>query len=685
MLKTHKDMDPILDKLNEEQRRAVLAKEGPVLIIAGAGSGKTRVLTSRIALLLRNGADPHTILALTFTKKAAGEMRERIRALSGPAAGGLVMGTFHSVFVRFLREYHAYIGFPPSFTIYDAEDAQNCLRDCIGEVLFGPLWNSKEVLKTLSDTDKKERKRLFQVYKVKEVASRISLLKNDYVTPKDYDETPVLREYDEKKGRPLLGEIYGLYMRRCRRAGAMDFDDILVYMRFLLDRYPDAARNIATRFRYILVDEYQDTNAIQYDIVRILSMAWGNICAVGDDSQSIYAFRGARIQNILNFKLDYPDHRTFKLETNYRSTPEIVEAANRLIENNENRLPKRCHAFRAAGRPIDIQFLRNDREEARFIARSIERTHDTEGLPWSANAVLYRTNAQARALEDALIRARIPYTIYSGMSFFERQEVKDVLAYLRLVVNHNDDEAFKRICNRPSRGISEATLTSLAAEASRKEASIWATATSVPPTGDALLKPNPAAAVREFTGLVERLSAETKELDALEAAKAILEASGLYAYYEKEKDDDGRKRTNNIDELMNGIRYYVEDQRTGDTDDLPDESLAGYLENIALLSAADRGDSDSDSVSLMTSHCSKGLEFPTVYVAGCEEGLYPSLRSDDSDAELEEERRLFYVSVTRAKDRLVLTSCEERWRYGDSCVSETSRFIGEMCGEEGAE
>ena len=668
--------DPILDKLNDEQRRAVLCKDGPVLIIAGAGSGKTRVLTSRIALLLRDGVNPREILALTFTKKAAGEMRERIRTMAGPAADGLVMGTFHSVFVRFLRRYAGLIGFRPGFTIYDQEDAESCLRQVICEVLFGPLWNDKETLKRLSKEEKEDRKKALAKYKTRDIASRISRCKNDYLMPKDYRQSPYTKE-DFRLGRPRLADIYELYMVRCRKASAMDFDDILVYTYFLMDKYHDVAAEIARQFRYILVDEYQDTNTIQYDIVSIIAQAHGNICAVGDDSQSIYAFRGAKIQNILNFRNDYPGYRTFKLETNYRSTPEIVEAANRLITFNENRMPKDCRAVRASGKYIDVVYPKNDREEARYITMEIQHRHDA-GKPWSSNAVLYRTNAQSRALEDALIRARVPYIIYSGISFFERMEVKDVLAYLRLAVNPDDDEAFKRICNRPARGISDATLTALQAESAREGKTLYQVAADIMyrPCG---LKGNTPRAVSDFKQMIDAFGATAAQEDAYEAAKAIIERSGIYALYEKDKDEDGQKRTANIDELVNGILYYLEDQKADTTDSPPRTGLGDWLENIALLSAVDRQENkDKDAVSLMTSHCSKGLEFPTVFIAGVEEGLYPALRQDSSQFDLEEERRLFYVSVTRAKDELILTSCGSRWKYGKSEACEESRFIDEM-------
>lgn len=676
-------MDPILDNLNPEQRRAVLQKDGAMLIIAGAGSGKTRVLTSKIALLMREGVHPANILALTFTKKAANEMRTRIATMVGPAAKQLVMGTFHSVFVRFLREYHQTIGFPAAFTIYDAEDAQSCLKDCIGEVLFGPNHNNKEYLKTLSAEEKKQRKHTEAVYKVKDVASRISGLKNSYILPKDYKELGVQQNYDLKKGRPKLGEIYELYMKRCRGAGAMDFDDILVYMLFLLERHPYAKQDIAQRFQYILVDEYQDTNAVQYDIVRHICYYWKNICAVGDDSQSIYAFRGARIQNILNYRNDFPDCKEFKLESNYRSTSQIVDAANRLIENNETRLPKVCHAIKGTGKPIEVEYLKNDREEARYIANTIA-SRKAKGQGYSSFAVLYRTNAQARALEDEFIKKHIPYAIYSGMSFFERMEVKDTVAYMRLTVNPSDNEAFKRICNKPARGISEATLNALMVKAAEKETSLTEVA-SDPAAYCPELKPKAAEACIAFTKMMDILRKRTADMDAYDAASAILSDTGIYNLYKDDEGEDGLKRAHNIDELLNSISYFIDDRmesyQEGDGEK-PDTSLSSYLENIALLSKADQQDDNQERVSLMTSHCSKGLEFNTVFIAGVEEGLYPALRSDSSDFDLQEERRLFYVSITRAKDELILTSCDQRWRYREMEECTPSRFIDEMFSEE---
>ena len=679
-----KTIDKILESLNEEQKAAVLTLDGPVLIVAGAGSGKTRVLTSRIALLLENGIHPSEILALTFTKKAAEEMRSRIRKMAGPQAAQLVMGTFHSVFVRFLREWYSYIGFPQSFTIYDAEDAQSCLRTCIGEVLFGPDWNDKESNKALDDNEKKRRKRLWEVYKVKDVASRISRLKNDFILPKDYRETPEQIVEDNKLQRPEMGNIYELYMKRCRKAGAMDFDDILVYMNWLIESNPEAAKSIARRFRYILVDEYQDTNAVQYNIVRTLSLAYGNICVVGDDSQSIYAFRGARVQNILNFSLDYPGLKTFRLETNYRSTPQIVDAANRLIAYNATRIPKHCHASRPSGKDIQLEYLYNDRAEAKYIASAISLNHRT-GKPYSDHAILYRTNAQSRALEDALMKARIPYMVYSGTSFFERMEIKDVLAYMRLLANPSDDEAFKRVCNKPARGISEATLTWLTAKAARDEKPIYEVAKSLKDDLQTDLKPKAVQAVTSFVGLIDNIITMTARMGADDATFRILEETGIYDFYKKEDDDDGTKRSNNIDALLSGVRDFVTERELvfdeGNAEELR-ISLSDYLEDIALLSSVDVSDDDGDKVALMTSHCSKGLEFPVVFIAGVEEGLYPSLRDQNSAFELEEERRLFYVSMTRAKDRLILTSCESRWKYGETIECEPSRFIDEMAPDE---
>ena len=680
--------ESILQFLNEEQTAAVLQQDGPVLIIAGAGSGKTRVLTSKIAMLLENGVNPDEILALTFTKKAAGEMKWRIRKMIGDeAAKGLAIGTFHSVFIKFLRLYHEYIGFPEDFTIYDESDTESCLRTCVGETLFGPDWNNKEVLKALSEEQKKARKIAMNPYKPHDIRGLISLAKNGMVLPKAYKADAGRMALDRKYGRPLLADIYALYMRKCFQAGVMDFDDILVYMELLLQCRPSVQEALARKFCYILVDEYQDTNQVQYDIVTRLASVHRNICVVGDDSQSIYAFRGAKIENILHFQDDYPDMKTFRLELNYRSTPQIVDAANKLIEHNSDRLPKNCVSKRRSGEEILVQFCETDRDEARFVRSYIQEKSRIDGTPYSNFAVLYRTNAQARALEDELLRSQVPYVVYSGVSFFDHTEVKDVIAYLRLVVNPGDDEAFKRICNRPSRGISDATLTVLEAKGAAIGSSLIRMAAGAS-TESLGLKEKPCGALREFSELIYRLRKETAEMDAYEAAQYIVDKTGILEFYKKEDGDDGVSKANNISELLTSALYYVQDTKEAWENDLPERepatSLRDYLENIALLSNADTPDGNPNHVSLMTSHCAKGLEFRTVFVVGVEEGLFPLVRDGSTAFDEEEERRLFYVSVTRAMDKLILTTCQKRWLYGKQEEKIGSRFIEEMgLGEEG--
>jgi len=672
----------ILQNLNEEQTAAVLQQDGPVLIIAGAGSGKTRVLTSKIALHLQNGVMPEEILALTFTKKAAGEMKWRIKKMIGEEnAKGLAIGTFHSVFVKFLRMYHEFIGFPEEFTIYDESDTESCLRACVGEVLFGPDWNNKEALKGLSEEQKKVRRTIMNLYKPHDIRGLISLAKNDMVLPGAYREDPIRMAIDRKHGRPQLVDIYELYMKKCFKAGAMDFDDILVYTELLLMRNPNIEKTLASRFRFILVDEYQDTNRVQYDIVRRLAAVHRNICVVGDDSQSIYAFRGAKIENILNFKADYPEMKTYRLELNYRSTPQIVDAANRLIEHNESRIPKTCVSRRRSGEPIHLEVCPTDRDEARFIKDYILSEVRSKNVPFSNFAVLYRTNAQARAFEDEFIRSHVPYVVYSGTSFFDRAEVKDVIAYLRLVVNTTDDEAFKRICNRPARGISDATLSILEAKGSAFGAPLMRLAADAD-SATLELKEKPCNALREFADMIYQLQRETAAMDACEAAKVIIDRVGIKEFYQKEEDDDGVSKANNISELVNSAFYYVQDARKEWEEDMPvgepPVGLLDYLENISLLSNADTPDGTADHVSLMTSHCSKGLEYRTVFVAGVEESLFPLIKDESTRFDEEEERRLFYVSITRAMDKLVLTTCMTRWLYGTRDERQPSRFINEM-------
>lgn len=670
----------ILAGLNEEQRRAVLQHDGPILIVAGAGSGKTRVLTSKIAMLLQGGVLPDEILALTFTKKAAGEMKSRVKKMVGPLAQGLSIGTFHSVFIQILRKYHAYIGFPEDFTIYDEDDSESCIKSCVGETLWGPDWNNREMVKQLDEEAKKNRKTLLKIYKPSLIHGFISLLKNNIILPREYRETPELLARDRKNGRERFADIYTLYMRKCHAAGAMDFDDILVYMHYLLQSNADVRRELAEKYTYILVDEFQDTNRIQSEILRMLAEVHRNICVVGDDAQSIYAFRGAKIQNILDFRHRYPDLKTFRLETNYRSTGHIVDAANRLIAHNEGRIPKNCVASRGRGDGIVLQSLPNDREEARFVKEYIVDAV-RKGARYKDFAILYRTNAQARALEDELIRAQVPYLVYSGMSFFERAEVKDVLAYFRLVVNPADDEAYKRICNKPARGISDATLSALEARASVNGGSLLAEAGKMTPD-DSGLKARACQALSSFSELILSLRRECEGKNAFEAGSLIVEKTGILDFYKEEDGEDGVKKSNNIKELLNSITYFIEDRKAEYESDLPDGplkvSLLDYLENIALLSNADTKGLYYNCVSLMTSHCSKGLEFKTVFVVGVEEGLYPLIKDDSTSFDEEEERRLFYVSITRAMDHLILTTCENRWKYGSMVEAGPSRFVEEM-------
>lgn len=674
--------EKILESLNDEQRRAVLQTDGAILIIAGAGSGKTRVLTSKVALLLESGVLPEEILALTFTKKAAGEMKSRVKEMVGDRARGLSIGTFHSVFIQILRKYHSLIRFPENFTIYDENDSESCIKSCVGEVLWGPDWNNKDMLKQMSEEQKEARKVLLKKYKPSLLRGIISRLKNDLILPKDYRSSyPELLERDVKAGRERFADIYSLYMSKCHSAEAMDFDDILVYMYCLLKSHPDVRQELSTRYTYILVDEFQDTNRIQSEIITMLSSVHQNICVVGDDSQSIYAFRGAKIQNILNFKNTYPNVKTFKLETNYRSTGTIVEAANRLIAHNNGRIPKVCHASKGSGDEITVEILPDDRDEARYVKDYIKDAV-RNGARYKDFAVLYRTNAQSRAIEDELLRSQVPYLVWSGTSFFDRAEVKDVLAYFRLVVNPKDDEAFKRVCNKPSRGISDQTLSVLNALCARNGSPLFSEAANADAEAVAL-KPKACAALRAFTALITDLRNECIGKDAAEAGGIIVEKTGILDYYKDEQDEDGMKKSNNIKELLASMLYFIQDRKEEYESDLPDEplkiGLVDYLENIALLSNADtRSRKLEDCVSLMTSHCSKGLEFKTVFVVGVEEGLFPLIKDESTKFDEEEERRLFYVSITRAMERLILTACDKRWKYGDVEEKDVSRFLKEM-------
>ena len=665
----------VLEGLNSEQRNAVSCVEGPVLIVAGAGSGKTRVLTSRIAYILASGGDPSRILALTFTKKAASEMKERIALMVGEKkARRLYMGTFHSVFIRFLREYAESIGYPKAFTIYDTSDSVSAIKACVKEL-------------QLDD----------KIYKPKEVLSRISMAKNNLVTADAYSRNAMALQKDASSKKPRICDIYRLYALKCRQAGVMDFDDILLNMNILLRDNPAALDDIANRFDHVMVDEYQDTNYAQYLILKKISQFHQNICVVGDDSQSIYAFRGAKIENILNFKKDYPQHHIFRLEQNYRSTKVIVDAANSVIARNSARIPKECYSMGEEGERIRLLQAYTEQEEAVMIVSSIVAKMRSEKAEYQDFAILYRTNSQSRALEEILRRRNIPYMIYSGNSFFERAEVKDMMAYLKLAVNLNDDESFKRIVNKPARGIGDTSLAALSAAARQHGVSLFkaAFADDLESFG---LKQAAVKKIREFCEMMNNACLKARKEDARKVAVSIAMDSGLLAFYKSDTSIEGQVRTDEyIEELLNSMQSYIEERHNEmledmladgtvsdgaqvSESDLPPVLLGDFLENVSLLSAVDveTGENDSNKVALMTVHSSKGLEFPYVYVAGMEENIFPSGGFLASESEIEEERRLFYVAMTRAKKSLMLAFAQTRMRNGKHESNSPSRFVREI-------
>ena len=664
----------IFEGLNSEQKAAVGCVDGPVLIVAGAGSGKTRVLTSRIAYILERGCDPSRILALTFTKKAASEMKERIALMVGEKrARRLYMGTFHSVFIRFLREFSESLGYPSGFTIYDTSDSASAIKTCLKELQL----------------DEK-------IYKPKDVLSRISMAKNNLVTASAYRRNSAVMQNDAAAKKPRICDIYELYAHKCKMAGVMDFDDILLNMNVLLRDNPAALESIAGRFDYIMVDEYQDTNFSQYLILKKLSQFHKNICVVGDDSQSIYAFRGAKIENILNFKKDYPDHHIFRLEQNYRSTKTIVEAANSLISRNSARIPKECYSMGEQGEKIRLIQAYTEQEEALLIASSIVTRIHSESAQYQDFAILYRTNAQSRAIEEALRKRNLPYVIYSGNSFFERAEVKDMMAYLKLAVNLNDDESFKRIVNKPARGIGDTSMAALAAAASEYRLSLFkaAYAEDLERFG---LKNAAVMKIRAFCEMMSRICIRSQKEDAYTVATALAMESGLLMYYKGDTSIEGQSRTANVEELLNSVRNFIDEkhnemfeemQAEGTAGegveitaaDLPVVTLGDYLENVSLLSAVDLEDDEdsSNKVTLMTVHSSKGLEFPYVYVAGMEENIFPSGGFMASETEIEEERRLFYVAMTRAKKAVSFSFAQTRTRNGKHESNSPSRFVKEV-------
>lgn len=645
-------MEALLAGLNEAQRAPVLQKEGAMMVIAGAGSGKTRVLTMRIAHLMQQGVDAFNILSLTFTNKAAREMKTRIGTIVGNSeAKNLWMGTFHSVFAKILRIEGHHLGFPPNFTIYDSQDSQRLISAIIKEMGL--------------DKD---------IYKYKQVHSRISSFKNSLITVKAYFQNPELMEADAMAKKPRLGEIYKEYVDRCFKAGAMDFDDLLLRTNELLARFPEVLAKYQKRFQYILVDEYQDTNHSQYLIVKALADRYQNICVVGDDSQSIYAFRGANINNILNFQRDYDDVKVYRLEQNYRSTKNIVEAANSVIEHNQTKLDKVVWTANDNGPKIIVHRSLTDGEEGRYVASNIFETKMNQQLKHSDFAILYRTNAQSRAMEDALRKREIPYRIFGGLSFYQRKEIKDVLAYLRILVNPNDEEALKRIINYPARGIGATTLDRLTIASKQYNRSIFEVMENIQHL-DININNSTKNKLYNFVNMIHSFKIMSENQDAFAVAETVARKTGLLQELKKDGTPEGIARIENIEELLNGMRDFVEGQK-----EIADAtgSLTEFLEDVALATDMDKEVDDIDRVSLMTIHLAKGLEFPYVYIVGMEEDLFPSGMSMNTRSELEEERRLFYVALTRAEKQAYLTYTESRYRWGKLIDAEPSRFIEEI-------
>ncbi len=645
-------MENYINQLNEAQKAPVLHKDGPLIVIAGAGSGKTRVLTFRIAYLMSKGVDAFNILALTFTNKAAREMKNRIANIVGNSeAKNLMMGTFHSVFAKLLRYDGDKLGFPSNFTIYDTQDSQRLMSAIIKEMGL--------------DKD---------IYKYKQVQNRISSYKNSLITVRAYFNNPELQEADAMAKRPRMGDIYQNYVDRCFKAGAMDFDDLLLRTNELLNRFPEVLAKYQDRFRYILVDEYQDTNHSQYLIIKALSDKFQNICVVGDDAQSIYSFRGANISNILNFQKDYDDVAMYRLEQNYRSTRNIVNAANSIIAKNKNQLEKVVWTDNDDGTAIKIHRSPTDAEEGRFVAGSIFENRMQYQMLNGSFAVLYRTNSQSRAIEDALRKRDIPYRIYGGLSFYQRKEIKDVLSYLRLVINPKDEEALKRIINFPARGIGQSTIDKLTVAANHYGRSIFEVIENLDKIN---LKINSGTTNKlvDFTNMIKSFQIMNETADAFALSEHVAKKTGILLEFKKDGTPEGIARMDNIEELLNGIKDFVEGQRevvdaTG--------NISEFLEDAALATDLDNDKGDDDRVALMTIHLAKGLEFPYVYIVGMEEDLFPSGMSMSTRSELEEERRLFYVALTRAEKQAYLTYTQNRYRWGKLIDAEPSRFLEEI-------
>ncbi|SIR29028.1 ATP-dependent helicase [Maribacter ulvicola] len=645
-------MSSFIDELNEAQKAPVLHKDGPLMVIAGAGSGKTRVLTYRIAHLMAQGVDSFNILSLTFTNKAAREMKARIATIVGNAeAKNLWMGTFHSVFAKLLRIDGDKLGYPANFTIYDTQDSQRLLASIIKEMGL--------------DKD---------IYKYKQIQNRISSFKNSLITVKAYRNDPDLVEQDAMAKKPRTGDIYENYVDRCFKAGAMDFDDLLLRTNELLTRFPDVLAKYQDRFRYILVDEYQDTNHSQYLIVKALADRFQNICVVGDDAQSIYSFRGANISNILNFQKDYENVGMYRLEQNYRSTRNIVNAANSVIGNNQNQIEKVVWTDNDDGPSIKIHRSTTDAEEGRFVANSIWEHKMQQQMTNGQFCILYRTNSQSRAMEDALRKRDIPYRIYGGLSFYQRKEIKDVLSYLRLVINPKDEEALKRVINFPARGIGGTTLDRLVVAANHYNRSIFEVMENIDRI-DLKINAGTKRKLTDFVTMIKSFQVMSETVDAFALSEHVAKKTGVLLEFKKDGTPEGIGKMENIEELLNGIKDFVEGQREIDE---ATGNISEFLEDVALATDLDNDTGDDDRVALMTIHLAKGLEFPYVYIVGMEEDLFPSGMSMSTRSELEEERRLFYVALTRAEKQAYLTYTQNRYRWGKLIDAEPSRFLEEI-------
>ena len=644
-------MNNYLENLNEEQKLPVLHKDGPLIVIAGAGSGKTRVLTYRIAHLIKQGVDSFNILALTFTNKAASEMKKRISEITSESISkNIWMGTFHSIFARILRAEAPIIGFPTNFTIYDTYDSEKLISNIIKEFKL--------------DKDH---------YKAKTIRNRISTLKNNFISVESYFNNPELIEIDKSSKRDQFGKIYNEYVKRCFKACVMDFDDLLLKTNELLKKSPEALHKYQDKFKYILVDEYQDTNYSQYLIVKALADRHENLCVVGDDSQSIYSFRGANIDNILNFKKHYPESKTYKLEQNYRSTKNIVQAANSLINHNILKLDKTIWTNNTTGDKIILNKSLSDSEEGRYVSSNIFELKNNYQLENSSFAVLYRTNAQSRSVEDALRKINIDYQVFGGLSFYQRKEVKDVLAYLRLIENLNDEESLRRIINFPPRGIGQTTLDKLVILSKDNDVSLFDSISKID-RNSKMFNSRTIEKLENFKNLILSFKIYSSKNNAYETSNLVVHQTKLVEFYRNDGTLESMNRIENIEELLNGVNDFIDQQLEiyeGDN------SLSKYLQDVALYSETDK-EIKSEKVSLMSIHMAKGLEFPIVYVVGLEENLFPSIMSINSIEEIEEERRLFYVAMTRAKEKLILSHCEQRFKWGNIIDCEPSRFLSEI-------